>query len=85
MFAKGESNDRGLADMETGSEVYMSELLAGFDMEDFDDAEELNEEDLLSLKDEFVQIDLVNHVKNQLNQFIASAEKGGEYVYYCAK
>jgi hypothetical protein len=29
-----------LADMETGSEVYMSELLAGFDMEDFDEAEE---------------------------------------------
>jgi len=26
--------------METGSEVYMSELLAGFDMEDFDEADE---------------------------------------------
>jgi len=32
--------DRGLADMETGSEVYMSELLAGFDMEDFDEVDE---------------------------------------------
>ena len=27
LFAVGESNDKGLADMETGSEVYMSELL----------------------------------------------------------
>ena len=36
-------------------------------MEDFDDAEELNEEDLLSLKDEFADIELVSHIKNQLN------------------
>jgi len=27
LFTVKESNDRGLADMETGSEVYMSELL----------------------------------------------------------
>lgn len=27
LFAIGESHDKGLADMETGSEVYMSELL----------------------------------------------------------
>lgn len=40
MFTIKESHDRGLADMETGSEVYMSELLAGFDMDDFDEAEE---------------------------------------------
>ena len=33
-------------------------------MEDFDDAEELNEEDLLSLNDEFAQVELVSHVKN---------------------
>ena len=42
--------------METGSEVYMSELLAGFDMEDFDEAEEQNEEDLLQLGDSFAQV-----------------------------
>ena len=54
-------------------------------MEDFDDAEELNEEDLLSLNDDFANVDLVPHIKNQLNQFIASADKGGEYVYYCVK
>ena len=28
----GESNDKGLADMETGSEVYMSELLVSENM-----------------------------------------------------
>ncbi len=54
-------------------------------MEDFDDAEELNEEDLISLGDEFAKIDLVNHVKNQLNEFICNAEQGSQYVYYCAK
>ena len=37
---------------------------AGFDMEDFDEAEEMNEEDLISLGDEFAKIDLVSHVKN---------------------
>jgi hypothetical protein len=42
--------------METGSEVYMSELLAGFDMEDFDEADEQNEEDLMLLGDSFAQI-----------------------------
>ncbi len=31
IFTIKESNDRGLADMETGSEVYMSELLVRFD------------------------------------------------------
>lgn len=81
----GESTDKGLADMETGSEVYMSELLAGFDMEDFDEAEEMNEEDLISLGDDFAKIDLVNHVTNALNTFIANADQGGQYVYYCAK
>jgi len=76
LFAVGESQDKGLADIETGSEVYMSELLAGFDMEDFDEAEETNEEDLISLGDEFAKIDLVSHVKNQLNEFICNAEQG---------
>jgi len=57
--------------METGSEVYMSELLAGFDLEDFDDAEEANEEDLVELGDEFAKIDnLVFFVKEKLNSII---------------
>jgi hypothetical protein len=58
LFTIKESHDRGLADMETGSEVYMSELLAGFDMEDFDEAEEMNEEDLLELGDPMGNINL---------------------------
>ena len=58
LFTIKESHDRGLADMETGSEVYMSELLAGFDMEDFDEAEEQNEEDLLELGDPYGSINL---------------------------
>ena len=32
MFAVGESTDKGLADMETGSEVYMSELLVSISL-----------------------------------------------------
>lgn len=56
LFKIKESNDKGLADMETGSEVYMSELLAGFDMEDFDEVDEQNEEDLMLLGDEFAKI-----------------------------
>ena len=72
--------------METGSEVYMSELLAGFDMEDFDDAEEQNEEDLISLGDEFAKVDLISHLKNSLNEFICNQDQqGGHYVHYCAR
>ena len=54
-------------------------------MDDFDEAEEMNEEDLISLGDEFAKIELVNHVKNSLNSFMQNEEKGSEYVYYCAK
>jgi len=56
--------------METGSEVYMSELLAGFDMDDFDEAEEMNEEDLAELGDHFAKINLVKHIQESLNSFI---------------
>ena len=54
-------------------------------MDDFDDAEEMNEEDLISLGDEFAKIDLVNHIKNQLNSFILNEHQGSQYVFYCAK
>ena len=43
-------------------------------MDDFDDAEEMNEEDLISLGDEFAKIDLVNHIKNSLISFILNEE-----------
>lgn len=54
-------------------------------MEDFDEALEMNEEDFISLGEEFAKIDLVNHVKNSLNNFILNAEQGSQYIYYCAK
>jgi hypothetical protein len=53
--------------METGSEVYMSELLAGFDMEDFDEAEEQNEEDLIELGDSFGSINLKVSIHIQIS------------------
>lgn len=55
-------------------------------MEDFDDAEEANEEDLIELGDEFAKVDnLVTFVKDKLNSIISEEEKGCQYVYYCAK
>lgn len=84
LFQIKESTDRGLADMETGSEVYMSELLAGFDMEDFDEAEEQNEEDLVELGDSFGNINLKNYIQETLNEFVKGAG-GAEYLSYCVK
>lgn len=70
--------------METGSEVYMSELLAGFDMEDIDDAEEANEEDLVELGDKFAQVKvLVNHILETMKQYIANQPDATEYLTYC--
>lgn len=44
-------------------------------MEDFDDAEEANEEDLIELNDDFAQVKvLVNHIQDLLNEFITSEE-----------
>ena len=85
LFAVKESNDKGLADMETGSEVYMSELLAGFDMDDFDEAEEMNEEDLLELGDSFADINLKGFVQEQLNEFIQKEQNGLTYMVYCVE
>ncbi len=46
-------------------------------MEDFDDAEEANEEDLIELNDDFAQVKvLVNHILELLNEFITSEEQG---------
>lgn len=81
----GESKDKGLADMETGSEVYMSELLAGFDMDDFDEAEEMNEDDLVELADSFAAVDIMDYVEDSLNEIVTTEAQGCEYVYYCAK
>ena len=48
-------------------------------MEDFDEADEQNEEDLLLLGDSFAQIDnLKDHVINSFKEFI-NEKKGKEY------
>jgi len=77
LFKIKESNDKGLADMETGSEVYMSELLAGFDMEDFDEVDEQNEEDLMLLGDSFAQITKFNHkIIEDFQEFVRNTDQG---------
>jgi len=44
-------------------------------MEDFDDAEEANEEDLIELNDDFAQVKvLVTYIQELLNNFIKSEE-----------
>ena len=55
-------------------------------MEDFEDADEANEEDLLELRDEFAKIEnLEAFVKDKLNSIITDEDKGCQYMYYCAK
>eukprot|EP00347_Sterkiella_histriomuscorum_P024270 403331713 len=85
LFTIKESKDGGLADMETGSEVYMSELLAGFDMEDYEEAEDQNEEDLIELGDSFGNINLKNHIQDTLAEFTKTDKAGAEYLMYCVR
>ena len=54
-------------------------------MEDFDEADEQNEEDLLLLGDSFAQIDnLKDHIINSFKEFI-NEKQGKEYTQYCVK
>lgn len=62
-----ESKDKGLADLETGSEVYMSEML-GFEIEDAEEMEEQNEEDLVSLNDPWSEIHLKQYIIDGLKE-----------------
>lgn len=63
LFQVKESSDKGLGGLDgTASEVYMSELLAGYDMDDFDETEDANEEDLIELGDEFANIKIVDYI-----------------------
>ena len=43
-------------------------------MHDFDEAEEMNEDDLISLGDKFAKIGLVNYFNNSLNSFILNKD-----------
>lgn len=80
---KDHQSDKGLGGLDgTASEVYMSELLAGYDMEDFDETEEQNEEDLLELGDEFGDVNIAEEIKSKLAQF-AQEPNGYEYLSYC--
>jgi hypothetical protein len=58
-------------------------------MEDFDEADEQNEEDLMLLGDSFAQIpDLKQHLLDQFKVFIQDKEKyplGRDYIQYCIK
>ena len=54
-------------------------------MEDFDEAEEQNEEDLLELGDAFGNINLKDHVVNTLNEFISKDKAGSDYIAYCIR
>lgn len=54
-------------------------------MEDFDEAEEQNEEDLLELGDPFGNINLKNYVQDTINELIAKDKAGADYITYCVK
>lgn len=76
-----ESKDKGLADLETGSEVYMSEML-GFEIEDAEEMEEQNEEDLISLQDPWGEIDLKQYVIDGLKKLSTEQQT---YMKSCVK
>ena len=54
-------------------------------MEDFDEAEEQNEEDLLELGDQNGAITLKTYVQDQLIEFMKRDKQGAEYLMYCVK
>ena len=76
-----ESRDKGLADLETGSEVYMSEML-GFEIEDAEEMEEQNEEDLVSLQDPWGEINLKQTVIDELKKML---KEDNAYIMSCVK
>jgi hypothetical protein len=39
-------------------------------MDDFDEADEMNEDDLIQLGDEFAKIDLMDHIEDELDDFV---------------
>lgn len=54
-------------------------------MDDFDEADEANEEDLVELGDHFATVNLETHIKESLNSLLVSGDDGFEYIYYCLK
>ena len=70
-----------MADLETGSEVYMSEML-GFEIEDAEEMEEQNEEDLISLQDPWGNIELKQYVIDGLKKLNTDDHS---YIVSCVK
>ena len=54
-------------------------------MEDFDDAEEMNEEDLLELGDPYGSIDLKTYVQETIHEFITKDKSCSDYINYCIR
>ena len=54
-------------------------------MEDFDEAEEQNEEDLLELGDSFGNINLKDYVLDTLNELRGKDKQWADYINYCIK
>ncbi|CAD8159758.1 unnamed protein product [Paramecium octaurelia] len=76
-----EKKDKGLADLETGSTLYMSEFL-DFNQEVGEECDETTEEDLTYLKDPCLNINLVDTLK----EFFTNLQKNDqEYFKFCLR
>lgn len=64
-----DKKDRGLADLEVGSECYMSEML-DFEFDDGEECDETTEQDLILMEDISIGFELkVEFYINRLDQF----------------
>lgn len=77
---QGEKKGKGLADVESGSACYMSEML-DYDI-DMEEADEIAEEDLIYLEDVSTTLDLVDMLKGF---FVNLAKSDPEYFSFCLK
>jgi len=77
----GAKREGGLGDFDTESAFYFSDML-DFDNDDFDEADEVSEEDLLYLKDPATQMDLINLLKEFFTNLVQSDP---EYLFACLK
>jgi len=77
----GAKREGGLGDFDTESAFYFSDML-DFDNDDFDEADEVSEEDLLYLKDPATQMDLINLLKEF---FTSLVQNDPEYLFACLK
>ncbi|CAD8134500.1 unnamed protein product [Paramecium pentaurelia] len=76
-----EKKDKGLADLETGSTLYMSEFL-DFNQEVGEECDETTEEDLTYLKDPCLNINLVDALKEFFQNLV---KNDPDYLKFCLK